>query len=217
MTTARPRVLAPATIGVLVVIVVLIAGRAIAADPAWNATELRMIAAAGGGGPVLDALARIIDVGLGPAVAPLIGLLVAVWGMLVTGSWRGAVRAGLLLAIPWGVVEVMKVLVRRPRPDAADLPSQLVPLPASFSFPSGHTAFAAALCCAVVLVLAGHRGRVSALVVGVAFVLLVAWSRVHLGVHHPTDVVASLLVVPAVAIPLDAALRRSPLRPRPDR
>lgn len=89
-----------------------------------------------------------------------------------------------------------KQLVRRPRPDRAepDSPSgRHVPMPASASFPSGHTAAAVAFAAAVgaVLPVAGVPLGMVACAVG--------YSRVHTGVHYPGDVLAGALVGTASA------------------
>jgi undecaprenyl-diphosphatase len=138
----------------------------------------------------------------------LLAVLLLAWARLWTGSWRGAARAGLLLAVPWAVAEAVKLVVRRPRPEPAALTHLIVPDPFTFSFPSGHTAFAAALVCAVVLSLAGIRTRRAAAVAGAVVVLAVAWSRVYLGLHYPTDVVAAMVLAVSVAVPLNTVLVR---------
>jgi undecaprenyl-diphosphatase len=87
---------------------------------------------------------------------------------------------------------VTKLIVARPRPNIEHL-SQL----ASLSFPSEHTTQAAAIYLTIAIVLSkglnrGWRETVIALAVVIA--LGVAWSRVYLGVHYPTDVTAGLLL-----------------------
>ena len=66
------------------------------------------------------------------------------------------------------------------------------------SFPSGHSAAAAAAWCALALVLspvAGRRrGRAIAAAVATMVALAVAASRALLGVHWLTDVIAGLMV-----------------------
>ena len=92
---------------------------------------------------------------------------------------------------------LIKVVVERPRPGAAD---RLGPVDSSFSFPSGHT-----LNTTVFLVLACwlawpvlSRG-LRPVVAGAAVLLTVGVgaSRVYLGYHWLTDVVASTLVAAA--------------------
>jgi membrane-associated phospholipid phosphatase len=86
---------------------------------------------------------------------------------------------------------VLKPLGRRGRPDIA---SQHVPqarrvkMPGSASFPSGHAAAAVAFASGVgrVIPAAGLPLRILA--------LLVAYSRVHTGVHYPGDVLAGGLL-----------------------
>ena len=91
---------------------------------------------------------------------------------------------------------VVKPLARRPRPDRAgeETPdARHVRMPASRSFPSGHTAAAVAF--------AGGVG--SALpAAGIplhALAALVAYSRVHTGVHYPGDVLAGAVIGAMVA------------------
>lgn len=78
---------------------------------------------------------------------------------------------------------LLKNLVARPRPCwlRPDVPL-LIPVPQDFSFPSGHTMAAAAVSCYLWL---GNRkwGTVS-----FAVTCLMAFSRMYLYVHYPTDI-----------------------------
>jgi undecaprenyl-diphosphatase len=105
---------------------------------------------------------------------------------------------------------ILKLVFARPRPDI--FPPLTVEH--SYSFPSGHTSTAIALygLIAVLLWRAHHRGW--ALLSGL-WVLLVALSRVYLGVHYPSDVLGSLalgvLWIFAVTFVYDGYQRRNPL------
>ena len=88
------------------------------------------------------------------------------------------------------IVNAVKQLLDRVRPTFNPITDQLGP-----SFPSGHSATAAALYAAVALVLARRRApRTRALLAGsaVAIAVGVAISRVLLGVHWTSDVIAGL-------------------------
>jgi undecaprenyl-diphosphatase len=87
---------------------------------------------------------------------------------------------------------VTKLIVARPRPTIEHL-SHLT----SLSFPSEHTTQAAAVYLTIAIMLSKglNRGwRELVIVVAVLIALAVAWSRVYLGVHYPTDVTAGLLL-----------------------
>jgi undecaprenyl-diphosphatase len=60
----------------------------------------------------------------------------------------------------------------------------------TFSFPSGHAMHTSALVVALVVLLWNTRWRYPALVLGCAFLFGVGLSRVYLGVHYPSDVLA---------------------------
>lgn len=85
---------------------------------------------------------------------------------------------------------LVKVLVQRDRPDVLQLMGA-----SGYSFPSGHTANAAATWAAVALVLGRDRSRPvrAALAGGAALIaMVVASSRALLGVHWVSDVVGGL-------------------------
>jgi len=116
------------------------------------------------------------------------------------GGRRGRVASvqGLsALGVSSAIVNfAMKPLGRRTRPAraAAEVPlARHVRMPTSTSFPSGHAASAFAFATGVGRV---HPGAAVPLR-GLA--ALVAYSRVHTGVHYPGDVVAGALVGAAVA------------------
>jgi membrane-associated phospholipid phosphatase len=112
-------------------------------------------------------------------------------GLALFGGERGrrAAVAGLTsVAVTATVVNVaVKPLARRRRPDrlAHEVPiARQVPMPTSRSFPSGHSAAAFAF--------AGGAGAVvpAASLPLHALAGLVAYSRVHTGVHYPLDAIA---------------------------
>ena len=116
-----------------------------------------------------------------------------VWG--VRRDWRPAVRFAVTIGLTWLPVMVIKVLIGRPRPDPALLPHPYLPTPLDLSFPSGHTTFAMAFACAIVVALGRTRWRVLALLVAVIVAVAVPLSVLVATVHYPTDVVGSLIWV----------------------
>ncbi|PWH06657.1 hypothetical protein DEO23_06875 [Brachybacterium endophyticum] len=202
-----PRGLVLPILGVcLVVLVTVIVGRLITAAPAIEALDLAWIRRANGAlGPFTSELASGIDLAWGSGAAPVAVAVVIAAGILAR-RLRTALGAAVLIAVPWGVVHLEKVMVQRPRPDPGVIVHVLVPDPQSFSYPSGHTAFVTAVCCAVVILLRGRRRRLLAVVLAVGLVLLTTWSRVALGVHHPTDVLASVMTTPAISLLVARAL-----------
>ena len=83
---------------------------------------------------------------------------------------------------------LLKPLVARPRPYALREIELLIEAPKDFSFPSGHTA--AAFAAASALAMRRSRLTIPALVLA----LIIAFSRLYLYVHYPTDVLAGIVL-----------------------
>src|SRR5690242_13737215 len=114
-------------------------------------------------------------------------VMAAIAGTLLRRRRRG--EAPLLIGAPLGTflsTELLKLLVHRPRPALA-----AIAIPSGFAFPSGHASGAAATCLTLALVLTQGQPtgrRVAWLALGVGIAVLVAASRVYLGVHYLSDV-----------------------------
>jgi undecaprenyl-diphosphatase len=110
------------------------------------------------------------------------------------------------------ITTLIKLAVGRGRPPAVVLdPEPLLEVPTTSSFPSGHAATSFA--CAYVF--SRLAPRLTPAVYGLA--VLIAFSRVYVGVHYPLDVLAGAVLGTLVAIALLkllGALRRSPQSPR---
>lgn len=146
-------------------------------------------------------------------------LLVAVGFLALAGRARTAFY--LLLVIGSGIITafLLKSGFDRPRPDLVPHGSHVV----TSSFPSGHAATAAVLYltlgAALSRVLRLPSQRVLAMALAVVLTVAVGVSRVYLGVHYPTDVLAGWLVGGGWAVgawAVERALqRRGTLEPAP--
>lgn len=120
-------------------------------------------------------------------------LVVSAWGTRRPG--RGALFVAMVVAGGMVLSTVSKGRFDRPRPPAGNA---LIPLPESYSFPSGHTMASLCLGAALgyVVLRSGLRGwwRTLALAGCALYPVLVGTSRVYLGVHWPSDVLASWLL-----------------------
>lgn len=135
--------------------------------------------------PWLDELFWIITLTGGPLI--LVPLILISWQL-----WRqGKERRALLFIVSFVGTALLNSLLKtffaRPRP--ALFPTRVIS--PGYSFPSGHTMAAAAFFGMLALFL-WQRGRYGLALVAAAWVPLVAFSRVYLGAHFPSDVLASL-------------------------
>ena len=120
---------------------------------------------------------------------------------------RAALRGLLSLGLASATANIpAKLSARRARPviNPVPVPRQLLRQPSSTSFPSGHSASAAAFAVGVALEQPALALPIGVLAAGVAY------GRVHTGVHYPGDVLAGLALGAGAAY---ALTRVWPVRP----
>jgi membrane-associated phospholipid phosphatase len=150
-----------------------------AADPVDRAARDALAHPLGPGADLT--IGAVTDLG---SVYGLAGIATTLW---LGGRRRPAVDAALAGSLAWVVAQSLKPTLHRPRPYQVDAAARLVAVPAGSSWPSGHSAVAAATATS----LSPHLGPVPRLV-SAGFVGTVALSRLYVGVHHLTDVVAGV-------------------------
>ena len=184
------------------------AALSVAVSAGWTASldQTVIMETAGHRTPLLNAVA-INFTALG--TAPVICLFASLAGLYAVGSGR----ARIVLALLWTPLSFfidngLKLFFQHPRPTEA-----IIAVPDSFSFPSGHAVAASALYITLALVAAQRERRKGPrrLLVwsGVLIAVLVAWSRVYLGVHYLSDVVGGLLLGGAGSVAATLVLSRS--------
>ena len=131
------------------------------------------------------------------SLAPLVVRLSALGGLAVMGpialvglafliaQRRRADAAWLFLTIAIGRlgIEGLKLVVTRPRPPVEDWLERV----SSWSFPSSHSAGTMMTCVALALLFGRGDG---AILVALFAALFIGWTRIALGVHWPSDVMA---------------------------
>lgn len=150
----------------------------------------------------LDGPMRLVTaLGYYNVVLPLLAVAVLVFYLR---GWR--LSATLLLVSTAGGVlltTVLKAVFRRARPEIVESGYT-----ASFySFPSGHATIAVGFYGALTLLVAYRlrgRARWAVAAAGIFLVLLIGFSRIYLGVHYPTDVVAGYLAAPLWVVSVGA-------------
>jgi undecaprenyl-diphosphatase len=121
----------------------------------------------------------------------LILVVLAVGGFLVM-TRKGFAALTVLIAVSSGVLlsQTMKWAYARPRPELVPHGAEVY----TASFPSGHSMMSAIVYLTLGALLArtqsGRGAKVYILAVAVILTVLVGVSRVYLGVHWPTDVLA---------------------------
>jgi membrane-associated phospholipid phosphatase/uncharacterized membrane protein YkvA (DUF1232 family) len=133
----------------------------------------------------LTTVTRLVTDSGSTASIVLISLAVAALLLIARLRWH-ALFVAVAVAVTAGLNGVMKVAFERPRPDVFP---HLV-LVRTWSFPSGHSMDSMGLAVALAIVAWPTRWRWPVLVVGLVWAVAVGVSRLYLGVHYPSDVVA---------------------------
>ena len=145
--------------------------------------------------PGVDAaVTAFTNIGGGVGMPILASILVA-WLIYVSRSWRPLILVGGAAAVSITATTVSKTLLGRVRPDHIDA---VPPFEFSPSFPSGHTLNTTVVIGAVVYLICLQTDkswvRVAVITAGAVFIIFMGLSRVFLGHHWMTDVIAAWLL-----------------------
>jgi membrane-associated phospholipid phosphatase len=146
-------------------------------------------------------------IGYAYGVAPVDVLLVA--GLALQRRLREGLFAGVALAGSALLNLVTKQFFARERPS---LWESIAP-ENTYSFPSGHAMGSATLACVLILLAWRTRWRWPAILAMAVFVPMVGLSRVYLGVHYPSDILAGWSAAAVWAIGCYAAVFNRHQRP----
>jgi len=121
----------------------------------------------------------------------IIALTAILLGLLLRRKmYKNALIVGATVAGAAILNVILKLIFERTRPD---LWEQLI-VETSFSFPSGHSMITAALGLSLIFICWNTRFRWLALALGSSFIIVIGFSRLYLGVHYPTDILAGWVV-----------------------
>lgn len=173
-------------------IVVLVIGLSVKYLPGITAAELRIDQQISRMHTApLDVMAKVLEFVFGPIFGPVLVLLIGLGFWLLRRRVLDGLAFMLLACSGWVFSEVFKLIIARQRPDQSLLFDPLSPETGSNSFPSGHTCFAVALALAFYLLLPRGRWRGLVALLGLLVAFAVAWSRLYIGVHYLSDVIAA--------------------------
>jgi undecaprenyl-diphosphatase len=140
--------------------------------------------------------------------------LVVVVAALALILWRQRQGRSALMLIAGAaggdvLMEILKVVFRRPRPQ----PFFGIPAPHSWSFPSGHAlnSFCVYLLAAALIYRHARStpGRIACWTAAAIMAVMPGISRIYLGVHYPSDVLAGYVAATALLCGLLAAVRET--------
>jgi undecaprenyl-diphosphatase len=104
-----------------------------------------------------------------------------------------------------------KLLLHRVRPHLWQSPAPET----DYGFPSGHAMSSMTLVVALLILTWDTRWRLLVLLLGVCFVLVIGWTRVYLGVHYPSDILAGWTVSVAWAVGVSLLMKPLSRKPQP--
>ena len=165
------------------------------------------------GHPFLDTVfPYLTHLGQVGAIWLLIGFVLIIskkyrfWGFALIGA---VAAVGLFNEV------ILKAIVARPRPFVADPSIQLlISAPTGYSFPSGHAGCAFAAATVIAFMPIGRGWKAGAWVLAV----LLAFSRLYLQVHYPTDVLVGAAIgvlYGIIAVKVGKAIQRKRLSRAP--
>lgn len=154
--------------------------------------------------PAMVRFGEVMNVVGGGWVATYLVPLAVLAALFLTRRWRAAIFVAVSLLASVAVVQLLKLLFGRSRPE------EMLVLSDYGSFPSGHTANAATIAAIAVLLVP----RLWVILLGVLWILTMAFSRTLLSVHWLTDTIGGMLVGVGTVLIVGAMMLAWVRRPR---
>lgn len=113
------------------------------------------------------------------------------YGLARNNEW--IIAAGIIAIVTFGICSVLKVFLRRARPDNEYVRNMIIH---TFSFPSGHAtgSLASFGIAAYAITLYVPQFGVLATALTIVICFFIGVSRIYLGAHYPSDVIGGWLV-----------------------
>lgn len=113
-------------------------------------------------------------------------------GLVLLKQWRWRSLTYMIVTISGSVIlnRTAKELLHRVRPHLWEPVSQKL----TYSFPSGHAMSSMTLVATLVILSWGTRWRWPTLIFGSVYVVAIGWTRLYLGVHFPSDILAGWMM-----------------------
>lgn len=155
--------------------------------------------------PQLDQLAGMLT-GLGVFWGVLPASVLIGIGLLYRRQWRSLLLLSATLLGSAAINLIAKLLFRRARPQlwVPFLPEL------DYSFPSGHAMASMAFAAALSALAWQSRWRWPVVALSGCFVIIIGWTRLYLGVHYPSDILAGWLLALAWSVGVILLTMRSP-------
>jgi undecaprenyl-diphosphatase len=107
-------------------------------------------------------------------------------------------------------VQIIKYIVHRQRPYEVDKLIEKLSFGGGYSFPSGHTADVFSIAISVTMIISSKKWVLIPLWI---WAILVAYSRMLLGVHYLTDITASIFICLLFALLMQALFKKKKQQP----
>ncbi len=133
-------------------------------------------------------------------------VLAAVLAFAITRRWRPVIFVVLVMLGEGSLFITTQAVVERQRPDVVRLENHIP----TTSYPSGHVAATICIYAAIAILVCGHTRRWWRwlfVALAVLMPVLVATGRMYRGMHHPTDVLGSMILAALLLTAIYRAIR----------
>ncbi|MBE9038915.1 phosphatase PAP2 family protein [aff. Roholtiella sp. LEGE 12411] len=152
--------------------------------------------------PQLDVFATILTkLGSFWTLLPIVSIIALI--LLLQRRWRSLTYLLITTAGSAIINRTAKEFWHRVRPHLWDS----VAPEFDYSFPSGHAMTSMTLIAILVVLTWGSTWRWLVLILGGLFILAIGWTRLYLGVHFPSDIIAGWMVAIAWAIGVNLIIK----------